>query len=73
MKVKKANKVNNEIKLNVDKHQDDIIHWKEHLIEKAVCVTCNQKYATNNGLKNMYPRKHIQEQLLWNYCGHVLK
>ena len=64
MKVKKANKLNNEIKLNVDKQQDDIIFSKEHLNEKAVCVTCNKKFATNNGLKNVYPRKHIQEKLL---------
>ena len=30
MKVIKANKVNNELKLNVDKKQDDIKHSKEH-------------------------------------------
>ena len=30
IKVKKANKVNNELKLNVDKQQDDIKHSKEH-------------------------------------------
>ena len=34
--VKKANKMNNELKLNVYKRQDDIKHSKEHLNEKAV-------------------------------------
>ena len=51
--------MNNELKLNVDKQPDNIKHSKEHLNEKAVCVTCNQKFATKNGLK-----KHIQEKLL---------
>ena len=49
MKVKKANKVNNELKLNVAKQQDGIKHSKEHLNEKAVCVACNKKIAKNNG------------------------
>ena len=59
MKVNKANKVNNELKLNVDKQQDDIKRSKEHCNEKAVCVTCNKKIATSNGLK-----KSMQEKLL---------
>ena len=31
MKVKKANKVINDLKLNVDRQQDDIKHSNEHL------------------------------------------
>ena len=59
MKVKKANKVNNDLKLNVDKQQDDIKHLKEHLKEKALSVTCNPSIArTKNWLK-----KHVQETI----------
>ena len=33
----KANKVNNDLKLNIDEQQDDIKHLKEHLREKSLC------------------------------------
>ena len=42
----KANKVNNDLHLNVDERQDDIKHLKEHLKEMALCVTCNPSIAT---------------------------
>ena len=42
----KANKVNNDLKLNVDEQQDDIKHLKELLKEKALCVTCNPSIST---------------------------
>ena len=42
----KADKVNNDLKLNVDEKQDDIKHLKEHLKEKALYVTCNPSIAT---------------------------
>ena len=36
------NKVNNDLKLNVDEQQDDIKNKKkEYQKEKALCVTCN--------------------------------
>ena len=58
-KGKKANKVNNDLKLNVDEQQDDIKHLKEYLKEKALCVKCNPSIArTKNWLK-----KCIQENI----------
>ena len=51
--------MNNDLKLNVDEQQDDIKHLKEHLKEKALCVTCNPSIATTkNWLKKMYARNH---------------
>ena len=50
----KANKVKNELKLNVDEQQDAIKHLKEYCDiddieppwkDKAVCKTCNQPFA----------------------------
>ena len=41
-----ANKVNNDLYLNVDGRQDDIKHLKEHQKETALCVTCNPSIAT---------------------------
>ena len=62
MKVKKANKVNNELNFNVDKH------FKEPFNEKTVHVTCNKKFATKMGWKNVskktYPRRALVK-LLW--------
>ena len=54
MKGKKANKVNNDLKLNVDEQQDDIKHLKEYLKEKALCLKCNPSIArTKKLLKNL--------------------
>ena len=75
-----ANKVKNELKLNVDEQQDAIKHLKEYCDiddieppwkDKAVCKTWNQPFAWKKWLE-----KHIQEKytkLLWNYCGQMFK
>ena len=55
--MKKANTVNNGLTLNVYEQQDDIKHLKEHLKEKALCVTCNPSIATTNkSLKNIFKK-----------------
>ena len=50
-KVKKANKVNNDLKLNVDEQEDDIKHLKEQLKDKALCVTCNPSITRTKHIK----------------------
>ena len=54
---KKANKVNDDLKLNIDEQQDDIKYLKEHLKEKALCVTSNPSIATTK----KWMKKRIQE------------
>ena len=75
-----ANKVNNELNLTVDEQQDNIQHLKEYCDinvieppwkEMAMCVTCNETFATENGLNKKNPVNHTK--LLWNYCGKMFK
>ena len=73
-----ANKVKNELELNVDEQQDAMTHLKEYCDiddidprrkDKAVCKTCYQPFAWKELLE-----KHIQKKytkLLWNYCGQM--
>ena len=77
----KAIEMNNDLKLNVDKQQDDIKHLKEQCdiddkdevqeitaarnpmkMYKAVYVTCNQTFATENWLKKQIQEEHT---VLW--------
>ena len=62
----KVDKGNNDLKVNVNEQQDDIKQLKENCDiddieppwnEMALCVTCNQTFATEMGWK-----KHIQEK-----------
>ena len=57
--MEKANKVNNDIKWNIDEQQDGIKHLKEHLKEKALCVTSNPSIATIR----KWLKKPIQETI----------
>ena len=50
--------MNDNLQFNVDEQQDDIKHLKEHLKEKALCVTCNPSIGRTNWLK-----KRIQETI----------
>ena len=62
----KANKVNNELKLNVDEQQDDVKHLKEYCDiddieppwkDKAMRGTCNQPFAWTKWLEKTYSGK----------------
>ena len=61
----KANKVNNDLKLNVDEQQDDIKHLKDHLKEKALCVTCNPLIATTKNWFKKRTQEIITKKSFW--------
>ena len=64
-----ANKVKNELKLDIDEQQDAIKHLKEYYDiddiespwkDKAVCKTCNQPFAWKNGWKNIFRKSTLR-------------
>ena len=63
-----ANKVKNELKLNVDEQQDAIKHLKEYCDiddieppwkDKAVCKTWNQPFAWKKWLENIFRKSTL--------------